>query len=198
MKYEIISLGDVLSNYSNEEIIKVFDTFESKNKDVEHFLKCKAIEFEKVGMSRTTLVFSDNKLMGYFSISTKPLVVNKKNWSRLSNSVKRKLSPMSNKSEQGNHEISSILLGQLSKNSKYQESIDGDHLLGYAYNKIRELWKLGGGRFLYVEVDKNDKLDKFYNNNGFKRLIIKDESNNISPFLTVNGQWLYVKKLKDI
>ncbi|KID42390.1 hypothetical protein [Fructilactobacillus fructivorans] len=201
MEYKIVSLGDLLENYKEIEIKKVFNTFQSKNKDVEHFLKSKSIEFQRVGLSRTTLVFSNEKdLIGYFSISTKPLTISKRNWNRLSHNIQRKLNPMDSQSLQGTHEISSILLGQLSKNNKYCQEISGEDLLSLAYDKIRELWKLGGGRILYVEVDDNPHLDHFYCQNGFRRLEIKDGKNNkdVIPYKTVNKQNLYVKKLSDI
>ena len=60
------------------------------NKDVERFLKQQAIEFAKKHQAVTYLVLSleDAELLGYFSITIKPLVVKAEPFS---NMVKRKL-----------------------------------------------------------------------------------------------------------
>ena len=71
------------------DLEKILSDFSSpKNSDVESFLKRNAVEFTKKNQSVTYLVFSleDMCLVGYFSITMKPVTVNGKG---MSNSVKR-------------------------------------------------------------------------------------------------------------
>lgn len=207
MSFEVIALDRLLANYDEENIKSQLEVFTSINDDVESFLKNKAIQFERVGLSRTTLVYAsikgDLKLAGYFAISTKPLTISKKNWNRLSKSVQRKLLPMGYKTEQDNYEVSSILLGQLGVNFTYREFhiITGDELLALAYKEITRAWKTIGGTMLYLEAKNDSHLRDFYTRNGFSQLLLKEsiEAKKPSvPYVSVNNLHLYVKKLTDI
>lgn len=207
MAYEVVALSTLLTKYDSQNIRKVFDSFESPDKDIEIFLKEKAISFEKVGISRSTLIFSDYKgqlvLVGFFSISSKPLSIGKKNWKKLSNTVKRKLAPMGYKSEIENYIISSILLGQISKNFKYKSLnlISGSDLLSLAYENIKKVWEYSGGNVLYLEALNEPHIREFYINNGFSQILVKNgenTKNHTIPYETVNGYHLYIKKLSDI
>ena len=86
------------------------------NPDVELFLKQQSIEFVKKHQAVTYLVLSseDAVLLGYFSITIKPLVVNAEPFS---NTVKRKLARFSeiNKSEQ-TYNLAAYLIAQFGKN----------------------------------------------------------------------------------
>jgi len=61
VSFEVVSLRQLLDNYETREIITQLNDFASINDDVESFLKKKAIQFEKVGLSRTTLVYTSIK-----------------------------------------------------------------------------------------------------------------------------------------
>ena len=86
------------------------------NPDVERFLKQQAIEFAKKHQAVTYLVLSleDAELLGYFSITIKPLVVKAEPFS---NTVKRKLARFSeiDKNEQ-TYNLAAYLIAQLGKN----------------------------------------------------------------------------------
>ena len=206
MAYDVIALKSLTDEYSNEQIGTVFKEFSSLDKDVETFLKDKSIQFENVGMSRTFLVFSQYKkrevLVGYFSISGKPLSIKKKNWAKLSNSIKRKLLPLGYKSELDNYVISSILLGQFSKNFRYQEEklITGKELLSIAYKTIKDAWEMLGGNILYLEARNEPHIRKFYTTYGFGQVLIRegDEKRPTKPYVTQNGYHLYLQKLDNI
>ncbi|MDR4958161.1 GNAT family acetyltransferase, partial [Bacillus sonorensis] len=65
MALKIISLNDLLQTQREEDIIKLLSSFETiKIKynpgadDVEHFIHTKAIQFEKMDLSRTYLIMS--------------------------------------------------------------------------------------------------------------------------------------------
>lgn len=92
--------------------------FCDKNLDVERFLKEKSIEFTKKNQSVTYLVFSneDVSLVGYFTITIKPITVNAENFS---NTMKRKIARVSELDEEnGTYTLSAYLIAQLGKNFK--------------------------------------------------------------------------------
>ncbi|KRK11869.1 hypothetical protein FD51_GL000857 [Lacticaseibacillus zeae DSM 20178 = KCTC 3804] len=205
---DLVSLNGIIKKYPEEQVRESLSSFTSINKDVENFLHERCIEFEKISLARTTLVFSSYKgrsvLVGYFSISSKPLTISKKNWRGLSKSVQRKLMPMGYRTEQENYAVSSILLGQLGLNFQYHDIhlITGAELLSLAYKTIKVANEVVGGLVLYVEVDDEPHLREFYTNNGFSQLVMKrpENSNNghTHPYITANGQHLFTKKISDL
>lgn len=85
------------------------------NPDVERFLKEQAIIFTKKHQAVTYLVLSleDAALLGYFSITVKPLVVKSEPFS---NKVKRKLARFSKVDEQDQtYNLAAYLIAQLGK-----------------------------------------------------------------------------------
>ena len=208
MAVDLVPLNLILKKYPEEQVRQSLSLFTSINKDVEFFLHERCIQFEKVSLARTTLVFSSYKgesvLVGYFAISSKPLTISKKNWHGLSKTVQRKLMPMGYKTEQDNYAVSSILLGQLGLNFQYRDArlITGAELLSSAYEAIKIANEVVGGLVLYVEADNEPHLRQFYINNGFSQLVVKrpDDSDDgkTHPYLTANGQHLYTKKISDL
>ncbi|MBT2601438.1 MULTISPECIES: GNAT family acetyltransferase [unclassified Oceanobacillus] len=187
MALSVITLDDLLnkSDYKEEEIKQLLFSFETislkyapGSEDVQYFLHNKAIEFEKIGISRTTLIMSTYKgksfLAGYFSVSPKPLVINKKNFGKLSGSLKRRLMGVGHKTDQDNYQIPSILIGQLGKNysdiSQKAKSLNGNELLQLAYEKVKDIHKLIGGRIVYLECENFGKIKDFYLYNGFREI----------------------------
>lgn len=153
------------------------------NKDVEYFLKEKAIEFSKQDISRTFLVMSSYKgndvIVGYFAIANKATIVKK---FILSNTKRKRILKYGeyNKEIKG-YNIALPLIGQLGKNynNNYNKLITGDVLLKLACNKIKEIQNIIGGRYVFLECENNEKLKEFYELNGFecfgKRNLEKDE-----------------------
>lgn len=205
MALNVISLTDMIRSIPNEEDInKLLFSFVTIKKqdscgadDVEHFLHSKALQFEKMDLARTYLVLSTYKgkqiLVGYFSISNKPLTISKKQFCKLSVSLQKKLMGFGNKTEQSAYVVKSYLLGQLGKNfseeSRKANCCSGSDLLYIAYKKIRDAYKILGGRILYLECENNDKVIRFYQSHGFSL---------IEGFVTENGYCMMLKQLKDI
>lgn len=100
MALKVISLTDLLRSVDAEEdaekLLCSFTSLKSQDSsgadDVEKFLHNKAIQFEKMDLSRTYLVLSTYKnaplLVGYFAIANKPLVIPRKQFSRFSKTQK--------------------------------------------------------------------------------------------------------------
>lgn len=75
-----------------------------------------------------------------------------------------------------NDEIPCYLIGQLGKNDRYSGEIEGCELIDYAMNIIQIGHGAVGGRFVRVDVKRNDKLIRFYEENGFRHVQIDGES----------------------
>ena len=141
------------------------------NVDVQHFLRQQAIEFSKKHQAVTYLVLSveDAELLGYFSITIKPLVVRAEPFS---NTVRRKLARFSemDRREQ-TYNIAAYLIAQLGKNysDRAKGRLTGHELLEAAIRQLQILQYQVGGMVAFVEADDNEKLLSFYENYGFKR-----------------------------
>ena len=111
----------------------------------------------------------DAELLGYFSITIKPLVVKAEPFS---NTVKRKLARFSeiDKNEQ-TYNLAAYLIAQLGKNfnDKVKGRITGQELLEAAIRQTQILQYQAGGMVAFVEADNKEKLLSFYESYGFKR-----------------------------
>ena len=151
--------------------------FCDKNPDVERFLKEQSIEFTKKNQSVTYLVFSndDVSLVGYFTLTIKPITVNADNFS---NTMKRKIARVSELDEvNGTYTLSAYLIAQLGKNYKdgVNEKITGEQLLQAAVDTIKELQYMAGGMVMFLETENDEKLLNFYvNENGFKQFDLRE------------------------
>ena len=102
MSLKIIGLQSLLKALDKETVQEILNKFESipntetgKVNDVEYFLHSKAIQFEKMAISTTHLIFSEHKgndvLVGYFSVANKPLTMSKRNYSNFIIFSKKKI-----------------------------------------------------------------------------------------------------------
>jgi hypothetical protein len=121
----VLNIREYLENdnkrLGEDKLIQLLSEFSCPlNPDVERFLKQQSIEFAKKHQAVTYLVMSlaDAELLGYFSITIKPLVVKAEPFS---NTIKRKLARFSeiNKSEQ-TYNIAAYLIAQLGKNYQFE------------------------------------------------------------------------------
>lgn len=190
MAYNVISLEDMYGALGEEKTRSLLDEFECElNKDVENFIREKAIEFLKSGISKTFLVTSSFKdkqvIVGYFALTNKITKIKK---STLNSNWRKRLNRFANKDESDNKNfsVSLPLIGQLSKNYKngYNTLISGDLLLKLACDKVREAQKILGGKLVFLECEDKLVLKSFYESNGFvcfgKRNLEKDERENNS------------------
>lgn len=141
------------------------------NPDVERFLKRQSIEFAKKHQAVTYLVLSveDAELLGYFSITIKPLVVKAESFS---NTTKRKLARFSEINKSGKtYNLAAYLIAQLGRNysDRAKGRITGRELLEAAIRQTQILQYQAGGMVTFVETENNEKLLSFYKNYGFKQ-----------------------------
>lgn len=164
MGYKIINLKDIYNNLGEERTKEILSDYKCElNKDVEYFLKERAIEFSKQDYSRTYIVMSQYKdkdvIVGYFAITNKITNIKKV---KLSETKRKKLLKFAIfDKESKSYNISLPLIGQLGKNynNEYNKLITGDILLKLACDKIKEVQELLGGRFVFwnVKISKNQK-----------------------------------------
>lgn len=180
----VFNIREYLSAIDNQglgenELKQVLSEFScEKNLDVERFLKQQSIEFTKKNQSVTYLVFENENaiLVGYFTITIKPISINANNFS---NTMKRKIARVSELNEiDGTYTLSAYLIAQLGKNfsDNASEKITGKQLLQAAIDTIKELQYMAGGMVVFLEAENNDKLIKFY-----------EEDNQFKKFSTRNG-----------
>lgn len=161
---------------------QIFSSFScGKNTDVERFLKEQSIEFTKKNQSVTYIVVTQDakEIVGYFTITIKPISVNCDNFS---NTLKKKIARVSEQNAyDGNYSLSAYLVAQLGKNFNEgaKDKIAGNQLLEMAIDKIKELQYMAGGMVVFLETDNNDKLLHFYEvQNGFKRFDTREVKSN--------------------
>lgn len=142
-----------------------------QNQDVEMFLRQKAIEFAKQGLSQTHLVLMPYQgkpvLVGYFTLANKNIAVSTKNLN--SNLRKRIRKFATHDPATKSYYIAAPLIAQLGKDftNGYNELITGDELLRLACDKVSIVQMAIGGRVVYVECEDKPQLRDFYARNGF-------------------------------
>ena len=156
------------------------------NRDVESFLKEKAIPFEKQGISATHLIFTSYKgesvLVGYFTLASKYFHVGLSG-TRLSSNMKHRIHRFGVYDADIKKEIiTAPLIGQIGKNfsNGYDQLITGDELLKIACDTVKMSQAIVGGRLVYLECEDVIGLRSFYERNGFlefgKRMLEEKES----------------------
>ncbi len=142
-----------------------------KNPEVERFLKQQAIDFAKKQQAITYLLLppKGDLLLGYFSLTIKPLVVNTEPFS---NTMRKKMARFSDvNGSEHNYNMAAYLIAQLGKNfdEKALGRITGEEVLGLAVKELKAVQYSVGGMVSFVETDNNKKLLSFYENHGYKR-----------------------------
>lgn len=139
--YKIIPLNELMAQLDKERVTAILSSFSSPmNRDVELFLKQKAVTFDTQSISRTHLVFTSYKeqtvLAGYFTLAYKDFTIPAKNVGR---SLRDRIKKFGSYDfETKAYKISAPLIAQLSKNftDGYNKLISGDELLTMACNIV--------------------------------------------------------------
>lgn len=158
------------------------------NADVQEFLRIKAFEFSKQGITQTHLVFAsyqnDPVLIGYYSLTNKVITVKK---SSVSATSAKKIAKFGTFNDQTHsYIVPAPLIAQIGKNfaNGYNRLISGDVLLALACQKVKQVQLDIGGKIVYLECEDKPKLLDFYSRNGFcnfgKRMLDKDEKDWLS------------------
>ena len=181
MKPLISNMRDMLSA-GQEDIVKGYiDTFsctvcnddgETKllNSDIERFLNQNAIQFAKMKTAITYLVLDeeDGALLGYFTLTHKPLTIPADGLSR---KIKDQLKRFSKLNEEDNtYTVSAFLLAQFSKNYGIDNGmrISGDMLMNIALELLQDVQDKVGGTIVYLDCESDASLISFYENENFR------------------------------
>lgn len=152
-----------------QQLISVFKC--SKDNDIANFLKYRAIAFEKLGKSRTFLIFDEDaenfRVLAYFTLALQVFRVPEE----YSN---RKIKEFDGYNAKINGEriaeFPAILIGQVGKNDLYKEQITGYEIMQYCLNILMDGQMRLGGRIILLECKDVPYLIDFYSQFGFAKL----------------------------
>lgn len=136
-------------------------------------MKERSIPFEKAHTSRTYLILEKKSspdegiaILAFISLALTSFSIQKD----VSNSMRKRLNGIFM-----NDDVPCFLIGQLGKNDRYWDKITGSELIDYAMNFLQKGHDLVGGRFVRVDCREDERLIRFYEENGFMRVQMDDE-----------------------
>jgi len=159
---------------SNEEkaheLISIFTC--EKDRDIENFLKEKAILFEKLGKSRTYFIFDEDEdefnILAYFTLAMQVLKVPEE---LLSGRKTKALDGFSSKIRGSKiTEFPTILIGQVGKNDLHKELISGLEVMEYCLAAVFKGQTILGGRIIMLECKDIPYIINLYERFGFQKL----------------------------
>lgn len=170
---QINLLSNILKESDGELLFNLLsDSFISKNKDVETFLKEKSVQSTKLYTSATYLLYNlDSKadLLGYFTLATKMLTIKPESLTSSQAKVIKRF--VSLDSDTNTYRLPAVLLAQFGRNfSENSVSIKGAELMKVALERIEKAVLLTSGKITFLECEPKEKLIKFYENCGFRLL----------------------------
>ncbi|MDR3164865.1 MAG: hypothetical protein LBU13_04745 [Synergistaceae bacterium] len=173
MNFKIVNIIDLYEEIGEDQVTQFLSSFYCpRNTDIEGFLKFKAIEFSRQGISSTYTVIAkndgDNIIVGYFSLANKvilvdPVAAKNSDW-------RRRFDKFGKFQEETNSYLLAVpLIGQLGKNfaKEADNLITGNELISYAEEKIRATQRIIGGKMVYIECADEKELVSFYENSGY-------------------------------
>lgn len=167
-----------------EKLISIFVC--SKDTDITNFLLKKAIEFEKLGKSRTFLIYDEDaeefKLLGYFTLALQILKIP----NEFSNRQIKKLDGFNAKFKNERiTELPTILIGQIAKNELHKEEFSGTELMEYCFGKIFDGQEILSGRIIALECKNIPYLIEFYEQFGFARIEKDYEKDELQQLIRI-------------
>ena len=165
VKTERIALKEIIGTIQEMSFLKAIEEFECQDKDVENFLKLKAVDFDKRNKSRTYLIIDRENLsetvtiFGYYTITMKNLPFSE----TVSKSMIKRIDGYSNNI----NSAEAILIGQFGKNYNYRNRINGSEIMDYTMDTVYSIHNLAGCRIVFLECFDNEKVVKFYQESGF-------------------------------
>ena len=161
---EKVRIKDIAGQRREQQFLNAIQNFVCQDKDVEIFLKNKALDFDKRNKSRTYLLIDENNddeiiILGYYTLTLKSLPFGE----TVSKSMIKRIDGYSNNI----NSAESVLIGQFGKNYNYKSELSGVTLLNYAMDTVYDIHELAAGRIVFLECLDNEKVVKFYQDNGF-------------------------------
>ena len=153
-----------------QELISIFTC--EKDRDIESFLKEKAILFEKLGKSRTYIIINEDEdefnILAYFTLAMQVLKIPE---DLLSGRKTKVLDGFSAKIRGAKiTEFPTILIGQVGKNDLHRELISGLEVMEYCLEAIFKGQAVLGGRIVMLECKDIPYIINLYEKFGFQKL----------------------------
>ncbi len=158
----------------------------NNDNDIETFLKERAITFEKLGKSRTFLIFDEDeedfKILAYFTLALQVLKIPDNLYNRTIENLDG-----FNAKIRGEviTELPTILIGQIGKNDTYKDEISGDDLMQYCLNIILEGQSRVGGRIIMLECKDIKVLTDLYEKFGFTKVDKDYEEDELIQYIRI-------------
>jgi hypothetical protein len=171
------TLSKFLADSPQENVLNMLSAFScSRDKDVESFLKEKAIIQEKKHISRTYLIFAigeEPELAAYFTIAVSSMNVTEL---ECSNEMRKKMNI-------NNDLAQSYLIGQIGKSDGSQKGL-GKFMIQHAIAQITEANTKVGCRV--IRLDCKPSLVRYYTDNGFI-LTRRNKEGNLVQMIRIIG-----------
>ena len=170
--YKIQRLSEFLEIENGELYFNsIVKDFNSRNKDVEDFLKTKAVQATKLNTATTYLVCVQQSdveivLVGYFSLAIKMLSLKRDVLSKSAQRIIGRFGYYNDDSK--SYEIPAILVAQFGRNfNKESVSISGTDLMAITLHQVKNALSFLSGKTVFLESENKQKLIDFYEKNGF-------------------------------
>lgn len=172
-------LKSLLNSQNEDNIFALLHTFTCRrNRELESFLREKAITHEKSHMSRTYLAIdrygcSDSSVIAYISLAVHTMDIENISSSTMKKKLHGLYYPPANKEYKP---IPCYLIGQLAKDDLHVGSMNGDELIYIALGLIDVAQSVVGGRFIKLDCMDEPRLIELYERHGFRRVQRAEES----------------------
>ena len=165
--YSTVNILDMIEAIGEDALRGILSDFScSKNKEIEMFVKDKALDFAQKKISITHFVI-DNKsseIISFFALTHKALEINSK---ALSATYKRKLNRFAHFDEKSSsYTVSAFLIAQFGKNYAVEQpkGWNGVRLMEKTFETLEKIQREIGGGIVYLECEENKSLLNFYQN----------------------------------
>ena len=167
-----LSIFELMDDYDKEGISRLLSDFKcTQNSEIEKFLHINSYDFSVKYQAITYLIYSNetDNIVGYFSLSVKPIIIKSDN---LSNRSLNKILRMSDFDEENKTvNPAAYLIAQLGKCDGANINIDTMfEIIDIVVSKIQ---KSCGGVVEFLESENEEKLVNMYHNKGFKTFNIR-------------------------
>ena len=181
-QHNVIALSDLMQQTDGENrFYTMIENFScQQNPDVENFLIHTAITNQRMGISRTSLVYADKTLVGYYALALQVLDLDR----ITSKSLRKKITGFKRENKLG---AAVYLIGQMGKNfhNGANKLISGQKLFLLAMQDILKAQQIVGGRIVVVECKNDDKLRKFYEETLGFQLIDTADDESMLKYMTM-------------
>jgi hypothetical protein len=167
MNFTVYPLADLYQELGENETQAILSKFSCHlNKDVESYLRNRAILSDKQFLAKTFLMFDENKrLLAYFTLANKIAACYPTHLPRNYRDRIKRFSVM----REDHFEFSCILIAQLAKNDAVQDNpVRGVDILTASIKIVKHVHSYVGGKTVYLECENRPKLCDFYQSNGFR------------------------------